>query len=130
MAKSEAAWRAELTREQYRVLHEHGTERPGTSTLNHEKRKGMFLCVGCGAELFASHAKFEPGTGWPSFDRPATHPGVREHEDLSHFMRRTEVRCARCEGHLDHVFPAGPRETTSLRYCIYGVALKFKPEDG
>src|SRR5262245_5168384 len=130
VAKSDAAWRAELTREQYLVLRQHGTERPGTSPLNREKRKGMFLCAGCGAKLFASDAKFESGTGWPSFDRPATKQAVSEHDDLSHFMRRTEVRRARCDGHLGHVFPDGPADTTGLRYCINGVALKFKPDDG
>jgi peptide-methionine (R)-S-oxide reductase len=130
VAKSDAAWRAELTPAQYAVLRQHGTERPGTSPLNREKRQGMFLCAGCGAELFASDAKFESGTGWPSFDRPATGMAVSEHEDLSHFMRRTEVSCARCDGHLGHVFPDGPHETTGLRYCINGVALKFKPGDG
>jgi peptide-methionine (R)-S-oxide reductase len=128
--KSDAAWRAELTREQYFVLRQHGTERPGTSPLNREKRKGAFLCAGCGAELFVSDAKFESGTGWPSFDRPADKSAVAEHDDLSHFMRRTEVRCARCDGHLGHVFPDGPRATTGLRYCINGAALKFKPDDG
>jgi len=128
--KSDAAWRAELTREQYFVLRQHGTERPGTSPLNREKRKGAFLCAGCGAELFVSDAKFDSGTGWPSFDRPAAKSAVREHDDVSHFMRRTEVRCARCDGHLGHVFPDGPSATTGLRYCINGAALKFKPDDG
>jgi peptide-methionine (R)-S-oxide reductase len=130
VAKSDAAWRAELTPQQYVVLRQHGTERPGTSPLNREKRNGMFLCAGCGATLFASDAKFESGTGWPSFDLPATKLAVSEHDDFSHFMRRTEVRCARCDGHLGHVFPDGPSETTGLRYCINGVALKFKPDDG
>jgi peptide-methionine (R)-S-oxide reductase len=131
VAKGDTAWRAELTPEQYLVLHQHGTERPGTSPLNSEKRKGMFLCVGCEAELFGSDAKFDSGTGWPSFDRPATGLAVSEHDDdPSHVMRPTEVRCARCDGHLVHVFPDGPPETTRLRYCINGVALKFKPDDG
>ena len=130
VTKSDADWRAELTPEQYYVLRQHGTERPGTSPLNREKRKGTFLCAGCGAELFASDAKFESGTGWPSFDRPAPKDAVSEHDDRSQFMRRTEVRCARCDGHLGHVFPDGPRETTGLRYCINGAALRFKPEDG
>src|SRR5512145_1621592 len=87
VAKSDAAWRAELTPEQFYVLRQHGTERPGTSPLNREKRKGAFLCAGCGSELFASDAKFESGTGWPSFDRPAAKHAVSEHDDLSHFMR-------------------------------------------
>src|SRR5262249_10856646 len=114
VSKSEAAWRAELPPEQFYVLRQHGTERPGTSPLNREKRKGIFLCAGCGAELFTSDAKFESGTGWPSFDRPAPMDAVSEHDDFSHLMRRTEVCCARCDGHLGHVFPDGPRETTGL----------------
>jgi peptide-methionine (R)-S-oxide reductase len=130
VTKSDADWRAALTREQYYVLRGHGTERPGTSPLDREKRHGAFLCAGCGAELFASDAKFDSGTGWPSFDRPAAKGAVSEHDDLSHFMRRTEVRCARCDGHLGHLFPDGPRASTGLRYCINGVALKFKPDDG
>jgi peptide-methionine (R)-S-oxide reductase len=127
--KSDADWRSELTAAQYHVLRQHGTERPGTSPLNREKRKGVFACAGCGADLFASEAKFESGTGWPSFDKPATAQAVSEHDDLSLFMRRIEVRCARCDGHLGHVFPDGPRATTGLRYCINGAALKFKLED-
>jgi peptide-methionine (R)-S-oxide reductase len=130
IVKSDAAWRRELTAGQYYVLRQHGTERPGTSPLNHEKRKGVFACAGCGSALFASGTKFESGTGWPSFDRPAASRAVSEQEDLSLFMRRTEVRCARCDGHLGHVFPDGPRETTGLRYCINGAALKFRPDDG
>jgi peptide-methionine (R)-S-oxide reductase len=130
IVKSDAAWRRELTAEQYYVLRQHGTERPGTSPMNREKRRGVFLCAGCGAALFASDARFESGTGWPSFDRPAGPHAVSEQEDLSLLMRRTEVRCARCDGHLGHVFPDGPGDTTGLRYCINGAALKFRPEDG
>ena len=130
VAKSDAAWRAELTPEQYYVLRQHGTERPGSSPLNREKREGNFLCAACAMPLFASGAKFESGTGWPSFDRPASEGAVMEHDDRSLFTLRTEVRCASCGGHLGHVFPDGPRETTSRRYCINGAALKFKPEDG
>jgi peptide-methionine (R)-S-oxide reductase len=127
IVKSDAEWRAQLTPEQYYVARQHGTERAGTSPLNREKREGMFACVCCGEPLFSSQAKFESGTGWPSFDRPAAKTAVSEHEDGSLFMRRTEVRCARCEAHLGHVFPDGPHETTGLRYCINGVALRFKP---
>lgn len=127
VSKTDAEWRAELTAEQYRVTRGHGTERAGTSPLNHEKRPGIFMCVCCGQPLFASDAKFESGTGWPSFDRPAAEGSVAEQEDRSLFMRRTEVHCAKCEAHLGHVFPDGPRDTTGLRYCINGVALKFKP---
>lgn len=128
VAKSDAEWRAALTPEQYRVTREHGTERAGTSQLNHEKREGTFTCVCCGEPLFASGAKFDSGTGWPSFDKPVGDGSVSEHEDRSLFMRRTEVRCARCEAHLGHVFPDGPEETTGLRYCINGVALNFTPK--
>jgi peptide-methionine (R)-S-oxide reductase len=130
VVKSDAAWRAELTPEQYYILRQHGTERPGSSPLNREKRKGAFLCAACATPLFGSAAKFESGTGWPSFDRPASEFAVSEHDDRSLFMLRTEVRCARCGGHLGHVFPDGPRETTGRRYCINGAALKFRPEDG
>jgi peptide-methionine (R)-S-oxide reductase len=129
VAKTDAQWRAELTPEQYRVTRQHGTERAGASPLNREKRAGMFTCVCCGEPLFGSASKFESGTGWPSFDKPASQTAVSEHEDRALFMRRTEVRCARCEAHLGHVFPDGPPETTGLRYCINGAALKFRPGD-
>jgi peptide-methionine (R)-S-oxide reductase len=129
VVKSEAEWRRQLTPQQYYVTRQHGTERAGTSPLNKEKRDGTYTCVCCGAPLFSSGAKFESGTGWPSFDKPADAGSVSEHEDRSLFMRRTEVRCARCDGHLGHVFPDGPAETTGLRYCINGVALDFKPGD-
>ncbi len=126
--KSDAEWRAQLSPEQYKVTREHGTERAGASPLNHEKREGVFACVCCGAPLFASDAKFESGTGWPSFYAPMGGGAVTEHEDRSFLMRRTEVRCAQCDAHLGHVFPDGPRPT-GLRYCMNGVALDFKPGD-
>jgi len=129
IVKSDAEWRAQLTPEQHRIMRQHETERAGTSPLNREKREGMFMCASCGESLFSSDAKFESGTGWPSFDKPATDTAVGEHVDRSHFMTRTEVHCARCGGHLGHVFPDGPRETTGLRYCINGSALAFKPGD-
>lgn len=125
--KSDAEWRAELTPEEYYVLRQHGTERAGTSPLNHEKREGTFVCAGCGQPLFASDAKFESGTGWPSFFKPLSGEAVAEKDDRSWFMRRTEVRCARCDGHLGHVFNDGPKPT-GLRYCMNGVALDFEPK--
>jgi peptide-methionine (R)-S-oxide reductase len=129
IAKTDAEWRAQLTPEQFYVTRQHGTERAGASPLDGEKRAGLYACVCCGARLFASDAKFNSGTGWPSFERPAVGAAVGEHEDRSLFMRRTEVRCGRCEAHLGHVFPDGPRQTTGLRYCINGAALTFKPGD-
>lgn len=123
---TDAEWRRLLTPEQYQVLRGHGTERPGSCALNFEKRAGTFSCVGCGQDLFTSHKKFESGTGWPSFDNPL--PGsVEESTDRSWGMVRTEVHCARCGGHLGHVFPDGP-PPTGLRYCINGVAMNFRPE--
>jgi len=125
--KSKEAWRQELTPAQFRVTREHGTERPFTSPLNAEKRDGMFTCVCCGEPLFSSDAKFDSGTGWPSFFAPAGKEAVSEHSDRSWFMTRTEVRCANCDAHLGHVFPDGP-QPTGLRYCMNGVALDFKPK--
>ena len=125
--KTDADWRKSLSPEAYRVLREHGTERAFTSPLNDEKRTGMFTCAGCGKELFASDAKFESGTGWPSFFQPASGDAVGTTEDRSWFMRRTEVHCADCGGHLGHVFPDGPKPT-GLRYCINGVSLGFRPD--
>ncbi len=119
-------WRARLSPEQYRVLREHGTEPPGTSPLNHEKRQGMFTCAGCGEPLFASDTKFESGSGWPSFYAPVE-GAVETEEDRSLFMARTEVHCQRCGGHLGHVFPDGPRPT-GRRFCINGAALDFEPK--
>jgi peptide-methionine (R)-S-oxide reductase len=124
--KSDTEWRAQLSPEQYKVLREHGTERAFANPLNNEKREGTYKCAGCGKELFASDAKFDSGTGWPSFFKPMSPEAVDEHEDRSWFMRRTEVRCAACDGHLGHVFPDGPKPT-GLRYCMNGAALSFEP---
>ena len=115
-----------LTPEQHHVLREHGTERAGTSPLNQEKRAGTFRCAGCGQPLFSSDTKFESGTGWPSFYAPLDN-AVETTTDTTHWMTRTEVHCAKCRGHLGHVFPDGPRPT-GQRYCMNGVALEFEPE--
>ncbi len=123
--KSEAEWRAQLTPEQFRVLRQHGTERAGTSPLDKEKRRGLFVCAGCGNALFDSATKFDSGTGWPSFFQPIE-GAVGTSTDRSFFMTRTEVHCARCGGHLGHVFPDGP-PPTGQRYCMNGVAMRFEP---
>jgi peptide-methionine (R)-S-oxide reductase len=126
---TDAEWRAKLTPEQYQVLRQGGTERALTGKYEKNKAPGEYLCAGCGQPLFESHAKFDSGSGWPSFTRPVEDGAVEEHRDVSHGMVRTEVVCARCEGHLGHVFPDGPREEGGLRYCINSAALAFKPED-
>jgi len=127
---SEAEWRERLTPEQYHVLREKGTERPFAGPLNHNTQTGFYHCAGCGAELFASEAKFDSGCGWPSFTIPAHSLVINEHEDLSLGRSRTEVTCARCGGHLGHVFPDGPTGPgqTGLRYCINSVSLTFAHE--
>ena len=126
MQKSDEEWREQLTADAFRVLREHGTEARGSSPLNREKRDGTFKCAGCGAPLFASDAKFEIGTGWPSFAAPLQQRAVATTDDHSYGMTRTEVHCANCGGHLGHVFPDGPRPT-GLRYCMNGVAMTFEP---
>ena len=127
--KPEDEWRRELSPEQFRVLRGHGTERPGSSPLNAEKRPGTFLCAGCGKELFDAAAKYESGTGWPSFWAPIGEGAVGTQTDRSLFMTRTEVHCARCGGHLGHVFPDGPKPT-GQRYCMNGAAMRFEPKGG
>lgn len=123
---SDMDWRQRLTANQYMVLRQHSTERAGSSPLNKEKRKGIFTCAGCDLPLFSSDTKFESGTGWPSFYRPLS-DAVETKTDRSFFMTRTEVHCARCLGHLGHVFDDGP-PPTGLRYCMNGIAMKFVPE--
>jgi peptide-methionine (R)-S-oxide reductase len=122
---SDADWRKRLSPQAYDVLRKHGTERAGTSALNHEKRKGTFVCAACDLPLFSSDTKFESGTGWPSFYKPLDN-AIETKSDRTFFMTRTEVHCARCVGHLGHVFDDGP-PPTGLRYCMNGVAMKFEP---
>jgi peptide-methionine (R)-S-oxide reductase len=124
--KTEQEWREQLTREQYHVMREHGTERPWSGALNAMKEAGVYRCAGCGAELFSSDAKFESGSGWPSFFEPAGDAAVETDVDDGFFMRRTEVHCSSCGSHLGHVFEDGPRPT-GLRYCINSVCLTHEP---
>ena len=122
--KTDAQWRSSLPGPAYDVLRHEGTERPFTSPLNNVHTPGVFSCLGCGARLFKTADKFDSGTGWPSFTRPVAKGAVQERTDRSLMMSRTEVHCARCGGHLGHVFPDGPAPT-GLRYCMNGVAMKF-----
>ena len=124
--KTDADWKRELTPDQYAVCRCSATEAPFTGKWYRHKAEGTYTCVACGAALFDSSAKFESGSGWPSFHSPASREAVSEHEDTAHGMRRTEVKCARCGSHLGHVFPDGPRPT-GLRYCINSLALDFTP---
>jgi peptide-methionine (R)-S-oxide reductase len=126
VTKTDEEWQRILTPEQYAVLREHATERPGSCALLHEHGAGTFSCAGCGNTLFVADRKFESGTGWPSFFAPVE-GAIESTVDSSFGMVRTEVHCSRCGGHLGHVFPDGP-PPTGQRYCINGVALKFEPK--
>ena len=127
--RTDAEWRAKLTPEQYRILRERGTEPPWSGELLDVKDKGEFCCAACGEPLFDSAAKYDSGSGWPSFTAPAADDMVSKHVDTAHGMVRTEVRCARCEGHLGHVFDDGPGPSGE-RYCINSASLAFKQADG
>jgi peptide-methionine (R)-S-oxide reductase len=128
LVKSDAEWRAELDPKAYEVLRNAGTERAWSGVYVDEKRDGVYRCRGCGADLFRSDTKFESGSGWPSFWEPVSPDAVETRTDRSHGMTRTEAVCARCEGHLGHVFEDGPRETTGLRFCINSCSLDLAPD--
>jgi len=125
--KTEEEWRKELTPEQYHILREKGTERPFTGKYADSHADGKYLCAACGQELFSSDTKFESGSGWPSFYKPASEAAIEEHSDNTYGMRRVEVMCSRCGGHLGHVFPDGPNPT-GMRYCINSASLKLDEE--
>ncbi len=127
IAKTEDEWRRDLSPEQFRILRQKGTERPFTGAYNDFKGEGMFVCAGCGADLFDAKTKYNSGSGWPSFTAPAGPSAVDESRDESHGMVRTEIMCAACGGHLGHVFPDGP-QPTGERYCVNSASLAFKPK--
>jgi len=126
--KTDEEWRRELTPEQYRIMREKGTERAFTGEYNAEKRQGVYRCASCGNELFSSDTKYDSGSGWPSFYAPLDPQHVEVQEDTSHGMRRTEVLCAKCDAHLGHLFPDGPRPT-GVRFCINSASLKLDPTE-
>lgn len=128
LALSDAQWRERLSPEQFRILRSSGTERPFCGTLLDNKKQGVYTCSGCGLPLFASDSKFNSGTGWPSFFRPIAPGNVAEKADHSHGMTRIEINCARCDGHLGHVFPDGP-PPTGRRFCLNSESLKFTPSE-
>ena len=124
---SEEEWRAKLTPEQYHILREAGTERAFTGKYDKHYDAGEYMCAGCGTRLFDSEAKYNSGCGWPAFTKPAEDDTIEERRDISHGMIRTEVLCAKCGGHLGHVFPDGPPEEGGMRYCINSASLEFDP---
>ena len=126
--KTDAEWKKQLTPEQYQVTREHGTERAFTGPYVNEKAAGTYKCIACGQPLFRSETKYESGSGWPSFYQPIEKSAVATKEDVSHGMRRTEVLCARCDSHLGHVFPDGPKPT-GLRFCMNGTALNLDKDE-
>ena len=126
---TEEEWRAKLSPEQYHILREAGTERAFTGKYDKHYDSGEYMCAGCGTRLFDSDAKYNSGCGWPAFTKPADDETIEERRDISHGMIRTEVLCAKCGGHLGHVFPDGPPEQGGMRYCINSASLDFDPED-
>ncbi|MBL4784108.1 MAG: peptide-methionine (R)-S-oxide reductase MsrB [Cohaesibacteraceae bacterium] len=127
MKKTDAQWRETLTTDQYNVTRNHATERAGSSCLNNEKRNGVYRCVSCDALLYKSEAKYDSGSGWPSFFAPSSNDAVTKHSDTKLASVRTEIRCSNCDAHLGHVFDDGPAPT-GLRYCMNGIAMNFLPD--